>query len=102
MHLVHITPVVKLLDDIIQLNGANHPQISTRSFGGSIHILHVPQQWWGDKPWTKIYFKIFKIFLNDEEGGVGGLNPIPHLVKPLITMPLSFEFFVISMMNPKP
>jgi hypothetical protein len=71
MHLVHFTPVVKLLDDIIQFNGANHPQISTRPFGGSIHIL-VPQQWWGDKSWTKIYFKIKKISLDDEEGGVGG------------------------------
>jgi hypothetical protein len=25
MHLLHITPTIKLLDEIIQLNGANHP-----------------------------------------------------------------------------
>jgi hypothetical protein len=25
MHLLHITPHVKLLDEIIQLNGANYP-----------------------------------------------------------------------------
>jgi len=43
MHLLHITPIVKLLDEIIQLNGANHPQISTGPFGGSIHFFHVPQ-----------------------------------------------------------
>ncbi len=56
-HLLHITPIVKFLNQIIQLNGANHPQISIRPFGGSIHLLHVPQQWWGDKILRKIYFR---------------------------------------------
>jgi len=42
------------------------------------------------------------ISLDDEEGGVGGLNPTLHLVKPLVTMPLSFEFCVIFFMNLKP
>ncbi len=39
---------------------------------------------------------------NDDEGGVGGLNHTPHLMKPLVTMSMSFESCVTSMMNPKP
>ncbi len=39
---------------------------------------------------------------NDDEGGVGGLNHTPHLVKPLITIFVSLESCVISMMNHKP
>jgi hypothetical protein len=42
MHLLHITPTIKLMDEIIQLNGSNYRQILTGPFGGSIHLLHVP------------------------------------------------------------
>jgi hypothetical protein len=38
----------------------------------------------------------------DDEGGVGGLNCTPHLVKPLITLSLSFESCVTIVMNLKP
>jgi hypothetical protein len=38
----------------------------------------------------------------DDEGGVGGLIRTPRLVKPLITLSLSFESCVTSMMNLKP
>lgn len=31
-HLLHITPTIKVLDEIIQLNGANRPRISTWPF----------------------------------------------------------------------
>jgi hypothetical protein len=40
--------------------------------------------------------------IDDDEGGVGGLNYTPCLVKPLVTMSLSFESHVTFMMNPKP
>ncbi len=39
---------------------------------------------------------------NDDEGGVGGLNHTPHLMKPLVTMSMFFESCVICVMNPKP
>jgi len=60
MHLLHITLIVKILDEIIYLNGCNRPQILTEPFDGSVNLLHVPQQWWGDKPWNKISFKNLK------------------------------------------
>jgi hypothetical protein len=40
--------------------------------------------------------------LDDGEGGVGGLNYTPRLVKPLMIVSLSLESCVTSMMNPKP
>jgi hypothetical protein len=40
--------------------------------------------------------------LDDGEGGVGGLNYTPCLMKPLIKVSLSLESCVTSMMNPKP
>ncbi len=40
--------------------------------------------------------------LDDDEGGVDGLNRTPCLVKPLVIASLSFESCVISMMSPKP
>jgi hypothetical protein len=40
--------------------------------------------------------------LEDDEGGVGGLNRTLHLVKSLVTVSLSLESCVISMMNLKP
>ncbi len=41
---------------------------------------------------------------NDDEGGVGGLNYTPCMMKLLVIMSLSLslEFCVISVMNPKP
>jgi hypothetical protein len=39
---------------------------------------------------------------NDDEGGVGGLNCTPCLVKPLVIMSLSFESHVTFVMNLKP
>ncbi len=51
MHLMHITLVVKLMDEIIHFNGANHPQILIRPFGGSIHVIHAPQKWSGSQTW---------------------------------------------------
>jgi hypothetical protein len=69
---------------------------------GSIHLFHVPQQWWGDKPWNKYVSKFENFPLDDDEGGVGGLNHTLRLVKPLTTVSLSFESCVTSMMNPKP
>jgi hypothetical protein len=38
----------------------------------------------------------------DDEGCVGGLNRTLHLVKPLVTLSLSFESCVTFMMNLKP
>jgi hypothetical protein len=101
MHLLHITLIVKLLDEIIYLNGCNHLQILTEPFGGSINLLHVPQQWWGDKPWNKIFSQKFEESpLDDDEGGVGGMNCTLCLVKPLIKMSMPFESCVTSVMNP--
>jgi hypothetical protein len=40
--------------------------------------------------------------LDDDEGGLGGLNHTPHLVKLLIVMSLSLESCVTSMMNTNP
>jgi hypothetical protein len=40
--------------------------------------------------------------IDDDEGGVGGLNCTPCLVKPLVTMSSSFESHVTFVMNPKP
>jgi hypothetical protein len=40
--------------------------------------------------------------VDDDEGGVGGLNCTPCLVKPLVIMSLSFESHVTSVMNLKP
>jgi hypothetical protein len=40
--------------------------------------------------------------LNDDEVGVGGQNRIPYPMKPLVTVSLSFESCVTSMMNLKP
>jgi hypothetical protein len=39
---------------------------------------------------------------DDDEGGVSSLNHTLHLVKPLITISLSLEPYVTSVMNPKP
>ncbi len=40
--------------------------------------------------------------INDDEGGVGGLNHTLRLMKPLVTMSMFFESCATSMMNPKP
>jgi len=37
--------------------------------------------------------------IDDDEGGVGGLNHTPHLVKPLVIMSLSLESHVTFVMN---
>ncbi len=42
-----------------------------------------------------------KFLAYDDEGGVGGLNHTPCLVKPLIIVSLSLEFRVTFVMNPK-
>jgi hypothetical protein len=39
--------------------------------------------------------------INDDEGGVGGMNCAPHLVKPLVIVSLSLESWVTFVMNPK-
>jgi hypothetical protein len=39
---------------------------------------------------------------NVGEGGVGGLNHTPCLMKSLVIMSLSFESYVTFVMNPKP
>jgi len=44
MHLFHIILTIKLLDEIIHLNGSNHSQIPIGPFGGSIKFVHVPKQ----------------------------------------------------------
>jgi len=68
-----------------------------RPFGGSIHVIHVIKL--GGEP----RFESKKSPLDDDEGGVGGLNhTTPCLVKPLITMFLSLESCVTFVMNPKP
>jgi hypothetical protein len=36
-------------DQIIQLCGANHPQISMKLLSGPINAIDVPQQWCGDQ-----------------------------------------------------
>ncbi len=38
---------------------------------------------------------------DDDEGGVGGLNHTPHLVKPLVIVSLSLESHVTFVMNLK-
>jgi hypothetical protein len=38
----------------------------------------------------------------DDEGGVGGLNRTPCLVKPLVIVSLFLESCVTFVMNPKP
>ncbi len=51
-HLLHITLVMKFMDEIIQLNGANCPQILMKPFCGYIHFFHVPCcHACDDKPW---------------------------------------------------
>jgi hypothetical protein len=37
--------------------------------------------------------------VDDDEGCVGGLNHTFHLVKPLVIVSLSLEFYVTSMMS---
>jgi hypothetical protein len=43
MHLLHITLIIKFLNEIIQFNGADHPQILARPLGCFIHVLYIPQ-----------------------------------------------------------
>jgi hypothetical protein len=47
-------------------------------------------------------FQSKKITLNVNEGGVGGVNHTPHMVKPLVIISLSFESYVTFVMNLKP
>ncbi len=96
MDMLHVTPFVKLLDEIIQLNGANHPLISTRPFSGSIYLFHVSHNNsmvtnLGAKP----MFESKDFPPDDDEGGVGSLNYSPCLVKPsmMVAMfPILFPF----------
>jgi hypothetical protein len=85
-HLLHVTPIIKLLDEIIQLDGANYPQILAGPFGGSIHFFHVPQQWCGVKTLGE------KIVLNFEDcpPNVGGPNHTPCMINPLMIITLFF------------
>jgi hypothetical protein len=41
--MLHITPIVEKIDEIIQLNGAHYSKLPTWSIGGSIN-LNIPQQ----------------------------------------------------------
>jgi hypothetical protein len=50
----------------------------------------------------KIISEYEKSPLDDDEGGVGGLNCTLCLVKPLVTMSISLKSCVTSMMKPKP
>ncbi len=50
----------------------------------------------------KIILKFEESPLDNDEGGVGGLNRTSRLMKPLVIMSLSLESCVTSMMNPKP
>jgi hypothetical protein len=61
-HLLHITLAIKFFDRIIKLDDANHPWILIGSFGDSIHVFHVSQQWCGDKPCKGTCFKIWGLF----------------------------------------
>ncbi len=67
---------------------------------GIMHLLHI----------TLVFKLLDEIFVSkfeesppdDDEGGLGGLNCTFCLVKPLVTMSLSLESCVTSVMNPKP
>jgi hypothetical protein len=59
-HLLHITLIVKFVNEVIKFNGANRPQILTGPFGDSIHMFHVQREWWVDKPWKKNLFQDLK------------------------------------------
>jgi hypothetical protein len=50
----------------------------------------------------KIVFDVEESPADEDESGVGGLNRTPHMVKPLIITPMSFEYCVIFVMNLKP
>jgi len=50
----------------------------------------------------KFFQKFEESPLDDDEGGVGGVNRTLCLVKPLITMSMPFESCVTSVMNPNP
>ncbi len=50
--------------------------------------------------WKKYVSKFEESPPDDDGGGVGCLNCTPRLVKPLITVTLSFESYVTYMMNP--
>jgi hypothetical protein len=69
---------------------------------GPIHVIHVPQSGVVIKLGGELGFEYEKSPPNDDEGGVGGLNLTPCLMKSLEIMSLSFESCVTSMMNPKP
>jgi hypothetical protein len=42
--MLHITPIVRKIDEIIWLNGAHYSRLPTWPIGGSIN-LHIPQQY---------------------------------------------------------
>jgi len=111
-HLFCITLIVKHFfemnyifnpqDEIIQLYGANHPQISMKPPGGPINVINVPQQWCGDQTWRWTCLWIRGFPPNDDENGVGGLNYTPHLVKPLMIVTMchvlgSYALFIMNL-----
>jgi hypothetical protein len=63
-HLLHITLIVKFVNEVIKFNGANRPQILTGPFGDSIHMFHLLQQWWVNKPWKKQFISRFEDILS--------------------------------------
>lgn len=50
-HLLHITPCIKLLNEVIKFNSVNYIEESMWPLGGSIHFVHIFEQW-GNKCYT--------------------------------------------------
>jgi hypothetical protein len=71
LQLLHITLSIKLLDEIIQINGASHPQKLTRPFGGTIHVLQ-PHTSETNTTCGSFASKFEESSSGDNVGGVGG------------------------------
>jgi len=99
LHLLYITPTIKFLDEFIKLNGATCPEYQhgplVVPYMSSISHNNAVMNTFNDEP-------IFEdSFLNDDEGGVGGLNHTLSLVKPLVIVtmflvPKSYVTFVVN------
>jgi hypothetical protein len=72
-----------------------------RPFCGSIHLIHVPQNGVVIKFGGEPKFEFQESPLGDDEGGAGGLNHTPCVVKPLVTMSMYLESCVTFVMNLK-
>jgi len=87
------------LDEIIQIDGVNHPQKLTGPFGGAIHVLQ-PHTSGTNTTCGSSASKFKESPSGDNVGGVGGWSRTPYLVNLSTNLPSESKSQHMFVMKP--